>query len=987
MPGARPRRRAGVAGQPHAPTCGPGASSVPCPPGWRWACPPGSGPWPGRASSRRSAWAAPPLDLLGWPPDPARPDGRRPSDRPVADITRRRLGPRGDRATRSIPSSAASTPGTRRSMSAAAVFPALLEAAARPRQPHARPAGGDRRRTTDARHRRPTASRPSSYTVRGGLSRLVDAWPARSMHRGVEVRLRTPVERLELRRLDGERAAPGTSATGWTLRTPTGTPWRPTPWSSPPRPRRRPRCSNPSTTPWPACWRAIDYADVTLVTLRIPEDGVGRRPRGNRLPRARRARAVLDHGVHVAHVEVAGPADAPATSCCAPRWAASATTGPATCPTTRSSAARPRRARPHDGAAGAADRGGGDALDRGLPAVRRGPPRAGRRPSSRPSPGCRRLALAGAAYHGVGIPACIASGRQAAARRARGAGRGRDHATGEHDAAPTAGPGRRRRTRWNRRWGRVVVPSLVAGVGLALSLPPWGFWVLAFPAGGLLWWRLGGPAASGPACWRGGPRDSGCSSPDCGGRRRSTPTGASCSWPWSPWPPPWPAPWSPRGPGGAPPRWPVPWCSPRRCARRGRSAAFPWAASPWARPSGPWPAQPGSVGPLPARGPGLARRWRPRPGGDVGGTSARRWPAPAGSTARPGRRGAAQAPSPGVPRWWSSSASARGGRLAPDGGPAIHTLRIGGGPGRRRARPAQVRGRPRHRHRRAIRRHQRDRRRTTVAGPDARGVARGRGVPRHPHRRDRGREATRRAGRPAPRHAAGGGHRDGVDPAASATRSSPSPRRASWWRASRRCTACPSASTSRTGDSSSTSPISRASPSTPSPGTATASCTPRPARSGRSCRTRSSTPTRGWITTRAGARTPRRPHQHLVVPHEPGPDPGDRRGPAPGHLRRSRRRPGRTDRLQRRDRPPGPGPGSLRARRCAPSSSETWPSAPAAPSTSGVGDLPVLVLSGVARAGGMARARSARAPIPSTPSGPDESDVPFKERRALRTRP
>jgi len=37
-----------------------------------------------------------------------------------------------------------------------------------------------------------------------------------------------------------------------------------------------------------------------------------------------------------------------------------------------------------------------------------------------------------------------------------------------------------------------VGPSLLAGVGLALSLPPWGFWVLAFPAAGLLWWRLGG---------------------------------------------------------------------------------------------------------------------------------------------------------------------------------------------------------------------------------------------------------------------------------------------------------------------------------------------------------------------------------------------------------------------------------------------------------------------------------------------------------------
>ena len=40
--------------------------------------------------------------------------------------------------------------------------------------------------------------------------------------------------------------------------------------------------------------------------------------------------------------------------------------------------------------------------------------------------------------------------------------------------------------------GRVAVPSAVAGVGLALSIPPWGFWILAFPAAGLLWWRLGG---------------------------------------------------------------------------------------------------------------------------------------------------------------------------------------------------------------------------------------------------------------------------------------------------------------------------------------------------------------------------------------------------------------------------------------------------------------------------------------------------------------
>ncbi len=42
------------------------------------------------------------------------------------------------------------------------------------------------------------------------------------------------------------------------------------------------------------------------------------------------------------------------------------------------------------------------------------------------------------------------------------------------------------------RRGAVALPSVAAGVGLALSLPPWGFWILAFPAAGLLWWRLAG---------------------------------------------------------------------------------------------------------------------------------------------------------------------------------------------------------------------------------------------------------------------------------------------------------------------------------------------------------------------------------------------------------------------------------------------------------------------------------------------------------------
>jgi apolipoprotein N-acyltransferase len=39
---------------------------------------------------------------------------------------------------------------------------------------------------------------------------------------------------------------------------------------------------------------------------------------------------------------------------------------------------------------------------------------------------------------------------------------------------------------------RVVGPAALAGLGLAFSIPPWGFWVVAFPSAALLWWRLGG---------------------------------------------------------------------------------------------------------------------------------------------------------------------------------------------------------------------------------------------------------------------------------------------------------------------------------------------------------------------------------------------------------------------------------------------------------------------------------------------------------------
>jgi apolipoprotein N-acyltransferase len=42
------------------------------------------------------------------------------------------------------------------------------------------------------------------------------------------------------------------------------------------------------------------------------------------------------------------------------------------------------------------------------------------------------------------------------------------------------------------RRGRVVAPSLAAGLLLALSLPPWGWWPLAPCGAALVYWRLGG---------------------------------------------------------------------------------------------------------------------------------------------------------------------------------------------------------------------------------------------------------------------------------------------------------------------------------------------------------------------------------------------------------------------------------------------------------------------------------------------------------------
>jgi apolipoprotein N-acyltransferase len=73
--------------------------------------------------------------------------------------------------------------------------------------------------------------------------------------------------------------------------------------------------------------------------------------------------------------------------------------------------------------------------------------------------------------------------------------------------------------------GRVALPALAAGLGLALSLPPWGWWILAFPAAGLLWWRLAGLRAR-TRLWAGWLAGLGCYVPGLMWARSFTTPGA-----------------------------------------------------------------------------------------------------------------------------------------------------------------------------------------------------------------------------------------------------------------------------------------------------------------------------------------------------------------------------------------------------------------------------------------------------------------------------
>ena len=120
-----------------------------------------------------------------------------------------------------------------------------------------------------------------------------------------------------------------------------------------------------------------------------------------------------------------------------------------------------------------------------------------------PLPG---LAVAGAALHGVGIPACIGSGRRAAmvARARQGPARAHD----VDEGAPRQG----RRAVAGGGSGPGTVPAAVGTVGGGLS--------------GRRRCCGGGPVGcgGGDGCWRGSAPVSGCSPRACGGRCRSAAT-------------------------------------------------------------------------------------------------------------------------------------------------------------------------------------------------------------------------------------------------------------------------------------------------------------------------------------------------------------------------------------------------------------------------------------------------------------------------------
>ncbi len=303
------------------------------------------------------------------------------------------------------------------------------------------------------------------------------------------------------------RAHPGPVAGHLDGRGPGGDPWRPTAWCSPCRRRRR-RAPGRSVTrggrPGRHRLRLGGRGDPgpparggTPATSRAP---------GSSSPRTatvRGTRAPHDRG-HLPVRQVAPPGPA--------RRRAGAGVG------------GPHRRPPASGAGRrrAGGRGGGGAGGRRAPPGRPPGRRVTRWDDAFPQYRVHHLLrVAGIEAELVALPglavAGVVSGRghpglrgQRSGGRGQGPGRhGRDDGRRRHrphgDGPPPPRPHRRPRRarrgnppiRGSARPGRaprggVALPSLAAGLALALSLPPWGWWILAFAGAGLLWWRLAG---------------------------------------------------------------------------------------------------------------------------------------------------------------------------------------------------------------------------------------------------------------------------------------------------------------------------------------------------------------------------------------------------------------------------------------------------------------------------------------------------------------
>ncbi len=240
------------------------------------------------------------LDLVARP---ARRGAGRSPDRPVAEITRRRLG-REVTARLVDPLIGGIHAGDTTRMSAAAVFPALLEAAS---------AGGSLMR---ALRSSPSSSPPAVggpvtgvdgeppvfYAVRGGLSRLVERLAEALGARGVDVRVGAPVGHLELRRHDGGVDRGRTRGALGPAHPPGHRGCRR-------RGRRHPGGEGGGASRAGVPPRCRHVGGVRLRRRHpghLAAPGARRREssRGHRLPRAGRY-GLPRHGVHVAHLEVA----------------------------------------------------------------------------------------------------------------------------------------------------------------------------------------------------------------------------------------------------------------------------------------------------------------------------------------------------------------------------------------------------------------------------------------------------------------------------------------------------------------------------------------------------------------------------------------------------------------------------------------------------------------------------------------------------------